>query len=239
MSSIARPPSPPLSRLWLAAVLGLAALFASNARANDDARFVSRIETCEAILREFQDDPQVALPAAVLKQARALVIVNQIQGGLILGAQFGYGTMLVRHSDGTWSIPVLVRVGGAGFGLQLGGQRAETIYVFTEEKAPRIVFTKRFNVDIDARAVNGPRTYEPEKLTAEVLAFPVLVYGRGQGYYAGSSTSVAAGWIDRHDSVNQAYYKTEYGMPELLYGNYISPPAAVRPLMEFVTQITR
>jgi lipid-binding SYLF domain-containing protein len=219
---------------WLLAVAAL--LAASGLRAESGGKYLARFETCEAIIREFQDDPQIAIPPVVLKSARALVIVNQIQGGLVLGVQYGYGTMLVRRADGSWSIPVLVKVGGAGFGLQLGGQRAESIYVFTEETAPRIIFDKRFNIDIDARAVAGPHAYEPEKLTPEVLAYPVLVYGRGQGYYAG--VAVTAGWIDRHDAVNQAYYKTPYSTPELLYGNDVAPTAGVRPLMDFVTQIS-
>ncbi|AKC83713.1 hypothetical protein IMCC26134_14690 [Verrucomicrobia bacterium IMCC26134] len=229
--------SPGLFRFFRLLLAVTTLLAATGLRADSSDKYLARFETCEAILREFQDDPQVALPPFVLKNARALVIVNQIQGGLVLGVQFGYGTMLVRRADGSWSIPVLVKVGGAGFGLQLGGQRAEAIYVFNEETAPRIIFDKRFNIDIDARAVAGPHTYEPEKLTTEMLGYPVLVYGRGQGYYAG--VAVTAGWIDRHDSVNQAYYKTTYSTPELLYGKEVAPTAGVRPLMDFVTQITR
>ena len=41
-------------------------------------KYTARIETCEAILREFQDDDQLSIPAEVLRQAKALVIVNQV-----------------------------------------------------------------------------------------------------------------------------------------------------------------
>ena len=46
---------------------------------------VTRIESCEAILREFQSDPATAIPSSVLARARAIVITNQFKAGFILG----------------------------------------------------------------------------------------------------------------------------------------------------------
>lgn len=218
------------------ALLLAAALLAPAARADDGAKYVTRFETCEAILREFQADPQLAIPADVLRQARALVIVNQVKGGLVLGLQYGYGTVLVRRPDGAWSIPVLVKAGEASLGLQLGGQRVETIYVLMDDQTPRLLFANRFNIGVDARAVAGPRVYEAEKLSRDILSTPVLVYGRGQGYYAGAT--VKTGWIDRDDSANSTYYKTHYTMPELLYGDAVPPTPAVLPLINYVTSLT-
>jgi SH3 domain-containing YSC84-like protein 1 len=235
MTSLLRFLRHPLSVCCLFAAAALLAAPPAGAETTD--KYLTRFETCEAIIREFQDDPQLAIPAAVLQKAHAIVIVNQVQGGLILGAQYGYGAVLVRRADGKWSIPVLVKAGGASLGFQLGGRRAETVYIFTEDTAPRKLYAGHFDIDLDARAVAGPRAYEPEKITPEILAFPVLVYGRGQGYYAGAT--VAAGWLDRNDAPNQAYYKTHYTMPELLYGDFIGPTAGVRPLMDFIAAITR
>jgi lipid-binding SYLF domain-containing protein len=224
-------------------LLPLLAIFticaAPLARAADPApgKQIVRIETCEAILREFQADPQLAIPAEILRQARALVVVNQIKGGLIVGLQYGYGTVLARHADGSWSIPVLLRAGEASLGLQLGGQRTETIYVLMDEPTVRRLFDGRMNIGVDARAVAGPRTYEAEKLNRDILTTPVLVYGRNQGYYAGAT--IKTGWIDRDDRSNWDFYATPYVLPELLYGNFVTPPASVRPFIDYVTTITR
>jgi lipid-binding SYLF domain-containing protein len=219
-------------------LLAAAVLLSSvSLRAAEGDKYLARIETCEAILREFQADPQLAIPGQVLRQAQAVVIVNQVKGGLVLGLQYGHGVVLVRRPDGTWSIPVLVKAGEASLGLQLGGQRVETIYVLMDTKTPRLLFANRFNIGADASAVAGPRTYEAEKLSRDILSTPVLVYGRNNGYYAGAT--IKTGWIDRHDSANTSYYNTEYTMPELLYGNTVTPPAGVRPLMNFVTEISR
>ncbi len=215
----------------------LALLAASPLHAQPTERMTARIETTEAILREFQADPELAIPAEVLRQAQAIVIVNQVKGGLILGLQYGYGVVLARRDDGSWSIPVFIRAGEASLGIQLGGQRIETIYVLMDRETVRRLFTGRFNIGVDARAVAGPRAFEAEMVNRDILTTPVLVYGRTQGLFAGAT--IRTGWVDRHDSANWTYYETPYVLPELLFGNFVQPPPQVRPLMDFVAQITR
>lgn len=200
-------------------------------------KLTGRVETCEAILREFQADPQLAIPAEILRQSKALVIVNQVKGGLILGLQYGYGVVLARRDDGSWSIPVFIKAGEASLGLQLGGQRIETVYVLMDRDTVRRLFDGRVNIGVDARAIAGPRTYEAEKVNKDILTTPVLVYGRNQGYYAGAT--VKTGWIDRNDAANWDYYHTPYVLPELLYGDFVKVTPQVRPLVDYVTQIAR
>lgn len=220
-------------------VIVLAAAVSLHAdSARDRERFITRVETCEAILREFQDDPSLAIPAGVLQRAKALVITNQIRAGLILGLQEGYGAILVKKSDGRWSIPVLVRAGEASVGLQLGGSRIETVYVIMDENTPRQLFEGRFNIGVDAAAVAGPHAAEAEKTNRELLNVPVLVYTNQKGLFAGAT--VKSGYITRSDAINRAFYAIDYDLPELLYGDFVNPaPSEVRPLMDYVTQITR
>lgn len=222
-------------------LLGLALIASAPAARAADAspspRLTARIESCEAILREFQADPQLAIPADVLQKTQAIVIVNQVKGGFILGLQYGYGVVLARRDDGTWSIPVLVTAGEASVGLQLGGQRMETIYTVMNRDTVRLLFNGRVNIGVDAQAIAGPRNYEAEKVNQAILATPVLVYGRNDGLYAGAT--VKTGWVDRNDSANRDYYSTPYTLPELLYGDAVAAPATVRPLVDFVTEICR
>lgn len=225
------------SFLRLLAIITLTIAPALHAQDATPDRLTARIETCEAILREFQEDPQLAIPREVLREARALVVVNQVKGGVILGLQYGYGVVLARRADGSWSIPVFVRAGEASLGIQLGGQRTETLYAIMNDETVRHLFESRMNIGADARAIAGPRTYEAEKVNRDILDTPVLVYGRNHGLYAGAT--VKTGWISRDDATNRDYYATPHTLPELLYGNTVTPPAGVRPLMDFVAAITR
>jgi SH3 domain-containing YSC84-like protein 1 len=225
------------SLLALAALCLAPAAFAQTEPASEPDRMTARIETCEAILREFQADKQIAIPDEVLRRAQGLVIVNQVKGGLVVGLQYGYGVILARRPDGTWSVPVFLRAGEASVGLQLGGHRAETIYVINDEAAVRLLFLGRTNFGVDAGAQAGPRAYEKELTNRELLEARVLVYTRNQGYYAGAT--VKTGWLDRDDRANREYYHTPHTLPEILYGDVVRVTPQVRPLVDYVTAITR
>ncbi len=204
-------------------------------RADDRADYVKQIETCEAIIREFMSDTNYAIPAQVLQAAQAIVITSQFEAGLIVGMKSGHGVIMVKRSDGTWSIPVLIRAGEASVGLQVGSKAIETIYVITDEATPKVLFTKRLNIGVDAKAVAGPKYAEAESVSKEILKTPVLVYVKNKGLMAGAT--VKAGYMSRNDGANRHFYNTEYTMPELLYGNFVQPPAEVQPLMAYIKQI--
>jgi lipid-binding SYLF domain-containing protein len=222
----------------LCLLLGLTATASLRADANaDHDTFITRVETCEAIIREFQADPVNAIPAEVLQRAKALVITNQLKGGILLGFKVGYGAIIVKKSNGQWSIPVLVRSGDASLGLQLGGSSVQSVYVIMNEQTPSLLFEGRFNIGVDAQAIAGPRVAEKEKWNRELLNTPVLVYSKKKGLYAGAT--VKTGYLTRSDAINRAYYGVPYDLPELLYGNFVNPvPAEVKPLIDFVTQLS-
>jgi lipid-binding SYLF domain-containing protein len=217
--------------LSILALFGTAVVRAEVSRAD----LVDRVETCEAILQEFQSRPDTAVPAAVLQKARALIIVNQFKAGLFLGIKDGYGVILVKKPNGRWSLPVLVSAGEASLGLQIGANSVETIYVITDENTPRLLFNQRFNVGVDAKAIAGPKAAEAEHYNAEILRTPMLVYTKVAGLYAGAT--IKAGHLSRNDRDNALLYNTRYTMPELLYSDWVTPPAEVQPLMTLVQRL--
>ncbi len=217
----------------LLALFGAASLCAAGTDPRAD--YVTRVESCEAILREFMAKPETAIPAAVLAQAHAIVITNQVKVGFIIGVKDGYGIIMVKQPSGRWSLPVLIGAGEVSFGFQIGSNTAETILVITDDATPRMIFNRRFNVGVDAKAVAGPNNAKAETVNRELLATPVIVYGKARGLYAGAT--VKSGWIERNDEANYTLYSTQYTMPELLYSNWVTPAPEVVPLMDFVKQI--
>ena len=225
---------------FLAPALAFAAVFAVAPvplrGADSRADLTRQFETCEAIIREFMADKNYAIPAQVLQLARAIVITNQYEAGFIVGMKSGYGVMMVKRPDNnTWSVPVLIRAGGASVGFQIGGKNVETVLVITDDDTPKLMFGSRFNIGVDAKAVAGPKYAEAEAMNRDILNTPVLVYVRNKGLMAGAT--VKAGWMGSNDNANRTFFATKYTMPELLYGNFIKAPDEVKPLMEFIRQI--
>ena len=196
---------------------------------------VTHVESCEAILQEFMADPATAIPDSILRQAKAIVIVNQFKAGFFLGVKDGYGVILVKKPNGHWSLPVLLSAGEASLGLQMGAKSIETVMIITNDETPRLLFNERFNVGVDAKAVAGPRAAERERDNHPIIDAPVLVYTKSKGLFAGATVKV--GFLARNDEANFVLYHTEYTLPELLYSDWVQPVPEVQPLMNLVQKL--
>jgi len=218
-------------------ILSLVALFtASLAQAAiTRADAITRVESCEAILQEFQRRPETAIPSNVLQRAKALIILNQFRAGFFFGVKDGYGVIMVRRADNSWSIPVLIRAGEASLGLQVGATSVESIYVVMDANVPKLLFKERFNIGVDAKAVAGPHEASKERYNEEILKTPILAYTRAVGAFVGAT--VKAGYLNRDDDINMLLYHTQYKLPELLYGDFVPPVPEVLPLMHLVQRI--
>jgi lipid-binding SYLF domain-containing protein len=218
-------------------LLSLAALFLAPLAYAEPSRedLVARVETCEAILQEFQFRPETRPSAEAWKSAKGLLIINQFKAGFLLGVQDGFGVIMVKKPDGLWSLPVLINAGEASIGFQLGAKTVEGIFIITDENTPRKLFSNRFNIGVDAKAVAGPKAAEKESNNQDILKTPVLAYTKSVGLYAGAT--VKAGHISRNDRANFTLYNTRYTMPELLYSDWVQPPPEVQPLMALVQKL--
>lgn len=217
--------------LLLIALTGASFVHAKPSRAD----LVTRVETCEAILQEFQANRDYAVPPEVWKRARGVIILSQFKAGFFLGVQDGFGLIMVKKPDGRWSLPVLINAGEASIGLQLGAKAVETIFIITDDETPKKLFNSRFNIGVDAKSVIGPKAAESESNDWELLKTPLLVYTKSNGLFAGAT--VKTGHISRNDDANFTLYNTRYTMPELLYSDWVEPPKDVQPLMALVQKL--
>jgi lipid-binding SYLF domain-containing protein len=201
------------------------------------ADMVVKVDSCEAIIREFQANPQIAIPKQVLRQAKGILITNQFKAGFLFGVKGGYGVVMVKRPNGQWSVPVIVHASAADLGFQIGARTVETVYVLMQDATPRLLYKSRFDVGVTAKAAAGPHIAEIEDYRKPLIDIPVLAYDKTKGLYAGAT--VEASQIIRDDKANYLLYDTQYQMPELLYSDWVKAPPEVQPLMQFITQITQ
>ena len=100
-----------MKRLLLFVAALASACFARAAEFNR-ADYVTRLQTCEAILQSTMLYPERAIPASVLQKAKGIVIINQVQVSLLLGVRDGWGAALVKKPNGQWSLPVFLKAKG-------------------------------------------------------------------------------------------------------------------------------
>jgi len=199
---------------------------------------VTHLDSCEAILQEMQGNVKTAIPADKLRAAKGIVIVNQFQAGFVVGIKDGYAVALVRRPNGKWSVPAFFRTGELSFGFQAGGKAINAVYVLMDDGAARLLLKNRFNIGAEAKAVAGIRAAERERTTHALPTEPnVYVYSTTEGFYLGAA--VKTGYMSPHDESNRLFYNTTSRMPELLYSDWVTPPAEARFLMDYVTRLTQ
>jgi SH3 domain-containing YSC84-like protein 1 len=223
-----------MKRLLLLAV-ALSVASAAGATEFKRSDYVARLQTCEAILQSTMLYPDHAIPADILRRAKGLVIVNQVQVGFLLGVKDGWGVAMVKKANGQWSLPVFIKAGEISLGLQAGGKSIETIYVLMDNKSTRLLAQTRFRFGVDAKAVAGPMAAEADKSNPAYDA-NVLVYSNVKGFYAGAT--VKTGTISPLVEATQQYYRTHYGIPEILFSDWVQPQPAAQELMAYVQRLT-
>lgn len=199
---------------------------------------VERIDTCEAILQDIQSSTKTAIPAEVLRRAKGLVVINQVQAGLFLGIKDGYAVAMVRRPNGKWSIPVFLRAGEASLGFQAGIKAVNTVLVIMDDPTARLLLKSRFNFGAEAKVQAGIRGGESEAINKQLLeGASVLAYSLQEGYYLGAA--IKTGFMQPNESANRVFYGTNHRTPELLFSDWVTPPEEVRFIMDYVTRLTR
>lgn len=215
----------------------LAAALPAHAGNVKRSTLVERLDTCEAILQDLQSSTKTAIPADVLRRARGIVIVNQVQAGLFFGVKDGYAIALVRRPNGRWSVPAFLNAGEASFGLQAGVKAINTVMVLMDDNTARLLLNRRVNFGAEAKAVAGVRAAEAEKVSKPLPGEAnVLVYSLKEGYYLGAA--LKTGYIAPNEDANRVFYNTNNKMPELLYSDWVQPPSEAHFIMDYVTRLT-
>jgi lipid-binding SYLF domain-containing protein len=199
---------------------------------------ITQLDSCEAILQEIQGNTKTAIPADILRRAKALVIVNQFQAGFFFGIKDGYAVALVRRPNGKWSVPAFLKAGELSLGLQIGGKAINAVYVLMDDNTARLLLKNRMNLGAEAKAVAGIRAAEREAVSKNLPGDAnVLVYSTTEGFYLGAA--VKTGYMSPNEEANRIFYTTNHRMPELLFSDWVSPPPETRFIMDYVTRLTQ
>src|SRR5258708_16681135 len=107
------------------ASLLLACCVASAATAATEQEIVNQsVET----LRAFYEMPERQIPRRILHNARGLAIIRVLKAGFVFSGKGGQGVVVARTGRG-WSGPSFIGLGGAGWGLQLGAEGTDLIFL--------------------------------------------------------------------------------------------------------------
>jgi lipid-binding SYLF domain-containing protein len=178
------------------------------------------------IIRGFRNMPEGEIPAAILRKAKGLAILTVVKVGFGVSGKGGQGVVVARTGNG-WSGPSFVGTGGAGWGLQIGAQLTEFVFVLNNNRAVR-AFSQDGNVTLggDLSAAAGP---VGRNLQADIIPeAAIYTYSRSKGLFAGASLEGAI--IATQKTANERYYGHPVSAAAILSGQ-VPPPARANRLL--------
>jgi lipid-binding SYLF domain-containing protein len=210
-----------MKRLFLFLLAGWVAAVTAGAATEQEI-----VDQSANILRDFYQMPERQIPRRVLNDARGLAIIRVIKVGFGFSGKGGEGVVVARTGHG-WSGPSFMGLGGAGWGLQIGAQMSDFIFVLNNAAAVR-AFTREGNVKIgaDVSAAAGPVGRDLQADVTPTAA--VYTYSRSKGLFAGISLEGAV--IATQKTANARYYGRPVTARAIVNGEVSPPPGAGRLL---------
>jgi len=217
------------ARLLLATMLTLVVGIVSAvvpAFANDQQQAFQLVEKGRMTLDSFMTDSNMGSFRDLLKKAQAVLIAPELlKGAFIVGASGGNAVLLVRdRKTGLWNGPAFYTIGGASFGLQIGGQASEVILLAMTDRGVSSFLDNSFKLGADVGLAAGPVGAGAEAATANLSA-DILSFSRSKGLYGGVALDGAV--VAVRGGLNDAYYgKPVTPTDILIYHNVRNPQAA-------------
>jgi len=181
-----------------------------------------------ATLTEIMQTPDNGIPDELMEHAVAVAVIpHVVKGAFGLGGSYGKGLVSHRGTDGRWSAPSFISIGGGSFGLQLGVQATDLVLVFTSHDGFKGLLDGKVKLGADASVAAGPVGRKAEVGTDILLKSPVFAYSRSKGLFAGISLDGSVVTID-DDANNKVYGKAVSGQ-DLMLRNSVRMNATVSP----------
>ncbi len=189
-----------------------------------------RLQKAAAVVNEVMGTPDKAIPQDLVDKAVCVgVIPSELKFALGVGGSFGRGALVCRRGgNGRWGAPSMFTVGGGSFGLQLGGQATDLVFIVMNAKGAQKLVQSSVKLGADASVAAGPVGRKAQGATDLQLRAEILSYSRSRGLFAGVSLEGAV--LKQDDDANQRLYGRTVVPREILFTGTVTVPRAARPL---------
>ena len=206
-------------------VLVLAVCFGSLAFAGEQKKDVTeRLQMASDVLTQMVAAPDKGIPEEVLDNAKCIAVVpHLVKGGFVFGGKHGRGVATCR-TEGGWSAPAFISVGGGSAGLQIGVEGVDLIMLIMNDKGMQQLLSSKFEISGEGSAAAGPVGRHASAGTDWKLDTQMLTYSRSKGLFAGLTLEGAVIQQDNDSSIS--VYGRETSFKSVLQGKVPTPEIA-------------
>ncbi|HLI30611.1 MAG TPA: lipid-binding SYLF domain-containing protein [Terriglobia bacterium] len=210
----------------MAILAGLTWMATARAQTKPD----DRLQRAALVMNAILQAPDNGIPQDLLDRAVCVgVIPSAKKLAFGLGATYGRGALVCREGgNGPWGAPSMILLSGASYGLQLGGQATDLVFIVMSAKAAERIMQSSLKLGVDVSAAAGPVGRHTEAATNAHFNVGILSYSRSRGLFAGLSLSGAA--LKEDAKANRQLYRRSLEPKEILLSGKVAPPASAKPL---------
>jgi lipid-binding SYLF domain-containing protein len=199
-------------------------------RADDTSKDEETLGNAATVLQAMLDAKSV--PSDLLAKADCVIVLPSVKkGAFIVGGTGGRGPMTCRGGKnfaGKWSAPAMYSIGGASFGMQVGGTATDFVLLVMAPRAVDKMLDGKTKVGSDMTAAAGPGATS----TGSVGGADILTYGRASGLFAGMSLSGSS--LSPDDDANQRLYGSAVSARDIVRGGKVKTTAGGRRLVSML-----
>ena len=207
------------------------ALFTQSVLGADKSKDEETLRNAATVLQGMVDSKDV--PQDVMARADCVIVLPSVKKfGFGIGGSGGRGPMTCREGknfSGKWSAPAMYSIGGASFGLQVGGSSTDFVLLIMSEKGVDAMLQGKTKLGRDATAAAGPSGVTS---AGTVGGSDVLTYGRASGLFAGMSLGGAT--LQADDDANRRLYGKAISAKEIVTGNTVKTPSGGTALISLL-----
>ena len=186
-----------------------------------------RLENAAVVMEEILNVPD-NIPQDLLDRAECVVVVPSVKKFAIgLGGSYGRGVMVCRTGEdftGPWGSPAMYALEGASFGLQLGGQATDFVFLVMNKRGADSLLRSKTKLGVDASAAAGPKGRTASANTDAYMRAEILSYSRNRGLFAGISLEGSS--LRPDNSANEQVYGRKVTARQITLQNEVATPAA-------------
>jgi lipid-binding SYLF domain-containing protein len=197
----------------------------TSAYAADLAKLDERIEAAHEVLHELMNTPDHGIPDSVAEHATCIAVIPGFKkGAFLVGAEYGQGVVSCRTGHG-WSAPAFIKLTGASFGFQAGGESTSLVLVAVTPDGAQKLLHDKIKLGGDIAVAAGPVGRDSQASTTELANAGFLTYSRNKGVFAG--VDLNGDVVNQNIDDTEAYYGRDVSYAKILAGDVHVRPSSV------------
>jgi len=199
----------------------------SEARTEND-----RLQNAGKVMREVLNVPD-DIPQDLINKARCVVVMPSVlKAAFVVGGSYGRGAMVCRtgkNFTGPWGAPAMYALEGGSFGLQLGGEATDFVFLVMNDRGADSLLRTKVKLGADASAAAGPKGRSAGADTDAFMRAEILSYSRARGVFAGISLDGST--LRPDNEANRKLYGNSTHAAEIINKSEVKAPSSAHDLI--------